>query len=113
MLIHASYHAAKRERVRGITEVSAIDFGGPVTQDGQLAFALRDQLERGFRRMPPDQRAVLVVHYYLELPDAEAADALGIPVGTLKSRLNRAKSALKAALAAEERRPAYVEGSTK
>ena len=73
---------------------------------------IRDQLERGFRRLPPDQRAVLVVHYYLDLPDAEAADVLGIPIGTMKSRLNRATSALRAALEADDREPALAEGRT-
>lgn len=65
--------------------------------------ALRDQLERGFLRLSPDQRAVLVLHYYLDLTDAAAAEALSIPVGTLKSRLNRATQALRAALQANER----------
>ena len=39
---------------------------------------MRDQLERGFRRLTPEQRAVLVVHHYLGLPDAEAAIVLDI-----------------------------------
>jgi len=113
LLIHASYRVAKRERIRQIVEVPSILLDQPVIQDRQATFALRDQLDRGFRRMPPDQRAVLVVHYYLDLPDADAADALGIPVGTLKSRLNRAKSALKAALEANDRQTAFAEGPTR
>ena len=48
---------------------------------------MRDQLERGFRRLTAEQRAVLVVHHYLGLPDAEAAIVLDIAVGTFKSRL--------------------------
>ncbi len=67
---------------------------------------MRDQLERGFRRLTPEQRAVLVVHHYLGLPDAEAAMVLDIPIGTFKARLHRASAALRAALEAEERTPA-------
>ena len=74
--------------------------------DAQDATALRDQLERGFRRLTPEQRAVLVVHHYLGLPDAEAAMVLDIPVGTFKARLHRASSAMRAALEADERIPA-------
>ena len=78
--------------------------------DGQQALALRDQLERGFRRLPPDQRAVLVLHFYLDLPDAQVADALGVPLGTMKSRLHRATAALRAALEADDRRAILAEG---
>ena len=43
--------------------------------------------------------------YYVDLPLADAAEVLGIPVGTMKSRLNRATAALRAALDADEREP--------
>jgi RNA polymerase sigma-70 factor (ECF subfamily) len=71
--------------------------------DIQTQVAMRDQLERGFRRLTPEQRAVLVVHHYLGLPDAEAADILGLAIGTFKSRLHRATIALRASLEADER----------
>lgn len=112
LLVHACYRAAKRERVRQIVEIHTIPLSGSATPDSQRSLAIRDQLEHGFRRLPPDQRAVLVVHYYLDLPDAEAADVLGIPIGTMKSRLNRATSALRAALEADDRKPALAEGRT-
>jgi DNA-directed RNA polymerase specialized sigma24 family protein len=48
--------------------------------------AVRDWLDRGLHRLTPEQRAVLVVHHYLGLPDAEAAIVLDIAVGTFKSR---------------------------
>ena len=76
---------------------------GPRAPDTQHALATRDQLERGFRRLSPEQRAVLVAHYYLDLSDDAAAEALDIPAGTVKSRLNRATVALRAALEANER----------
>ncbi len=64
----------------------------------------RDQLERGFRRLSLDHRAVVVMHYYLDLTIEDTAQALGISVGTAKSRLNRAMSKLRLALAAEHGR---------
>jgi RNA polymerase sigma-70 factor (ECF subfamily) len=91
------------ETGRRNVEVRELDMDGPRTPDTQLALATRDLLERGFRRLSPDQRAVLVAHYYLDLSDAAAAEALDIPAGTLKSRLNRATVALRAALEANER----------
>ena len=63
----------------------------------------RDQLERAFRRLTLDQRAVLVFHYYVGLPVPEVADRLGIPLGTAKSRLHHATVALRASLEADAR----------
>ena len=77
--------------------------------DGR-AFAARDQVDRAFRRLSPEQRAVLVVHHYLGLRDAEAAETLAIPEGTFKSRLSRATRALRAAVEADDRATGSVTG---
>ncbi len=63
----------------------------------------RDQLERGFRRLSVEHRAVIVMRYLLDMPLEQVADALDIPVGTVGSRLNRAMRSLRAALEADER----------
>ncbi|MFI5261492.1 MAG: RNA polymerase sigma factor [Candidatus Limnocylindrales bacterium] len=110
LVVHACYRIARREGARRIVEVRLSPFDDPSVPDGQHSFLLRDQLERGFRRLSPEQRAVLVLRFYLDLSDADAAEVLGIPAGTLKSRLNRATHAMRAALAAEERTPVQAEG---
>jgi RNA polymerase sigma-70 factor (ECF subfamily) len=71
--------------------------------DDYLAVGDRDQLERGFRRLPPEQRALLVLRHYAGLEPTEIADALGIPAGTARSRLHHAHRALRAALEADAR----------
>ncbi len=63
----------------------------------------RDQLEHAFRRLTVEQRAVLVFHHYLGLSLPEVAARLGIPLGTVKSRMHHAKQALRASLEAEGR----------
>lgn len=105
LLVHACYREARRARNREIVEIrmAAPDVAG--TRDAQDATAVHDQLERGFRRLTPEQRAVLVVHHYLGVPDAEGAVVLDIAVGTYKSRLSRASAALRAVLEADERTP--------
>ena len=68
----------------------------------------RDQLERGFRRLDVDQRTVLVMHYYLGFSLDEAAEVLGVPPGTVRSRLHRAINAMRAALEADARTPMFT-----
>ena len=68
-----------------------------------LSVADRDLLERGFRRLPPDQRAILVLHHYLGFEPSEIAETLGIPAGTARSRLHHAHRAMRAALEADAR----------
>jgi RNA polymerase sigma-70 factor (ECF subfamily) len=65
----------------------------------------RDQLERAFRRLTLEQRAVLIFHRYVGLSLPEVADRLGIPLGTVKSRVHHATAALRASLEADERSP--------
>jgi RNA polymerase sigma-70 factor (ECF subfamily) len=64
---------------------------------------LRDQLERGFRRLSIDHRVVVVLHHYRNLSIAEVAIVLGVPEGTVRSRLLFAMRGLRAALDADGR----------
>ena len=64
-----------------------------------------------FRRLPPEQRAVFVFHHYLGLSVPEVAGRLDIPLGTAKSRLRYATTALRAALEADSRGGAAKERS--
>ena len=68
------------------------------TAAGRLAD--RDELERAFRRLTVEQRAVFVMHHYLGLPLVEVAELLGIPAGTARSRLHYALAGLRDALLA-------------
>lgn len=63
----------------------------------------RDQLERGFRRLSLDHRSVVVLHHYVDLPLEEVAEVLGVPIGTVRSRLFHAMRGLRAALEADAR----------
>ena len=63
----------------------------------------RDRLERAFRRLSPEQCAIFVFHHYVGLTLPEVADELGVPLGTVKSRLHYATQALRAALDADAR----------
>lgn len=102
LLVNACYRELERQRRRARAEVH-VDAIEPSVPDASEHLADRDQLERGFRRLPPDQRALLVLHYHLGMPLAETAVTLGLPLGTVKSRLHRSTRALRATLDADAR----------
>jgi RNA polymerase sigma-70 factor (ECF subfamily) len=105
LLVRGCIRAAKRRRSREIVEIAVVDGTSrePATADSQRALAVQDQLERGFRVLSTEQRAVIVLHHYIGLSLLESADVLGIPLGTMQSRLSRALQAMRAALEADER----------
>jgi RNA polymerase sigma-70 factor (ECF subfamily) len=103
LLVRACYRVAKQGRHLAVVELALDSTPEPTTPDAQRAVAVRDQLDRGFRRLSPEQRAVIVLHHYLGLSLAESAEALTIPLGTMQSRLSRATQAMRAALDADER----------
>jgi RNA polymerase sigma-70 factor (ECF subfamily) len=81
--------------------VLPVDLAG--TSDPTSTVVDRDRLDRGFRRLPTDQRAIVVLHHYLGWSQPEIARALEIPIGTVKSRLFYATRALRAAIEADDR----------
>ena len=102
ILVHACYAEAKRAR-QWSANVRVLSLEGSTEPDASVGVATRDALERGFRRLPPEQSAVFVLHHYLDWPLSRIADTLGTPLGTVKSRLHYATSTLRAALEADER----------
>ena len=101
LVVHASYREAGRER-RWSGRVRQI-VTDPKEEDHASSVAARDELERGFRRLTPEHRAVLVLHYFVGLPVSEIAETLGIPTGTAGSRLHYAVRELRAAFEADAR----------
>jgi RNA polymerase sigma-70 factor, ECF subfamily len=90
-----------RRRGRRPIEVELTPVHEPAVADLASLVADRDLLDAALRRLPPEQRAVVVLHYYLGMPLPEVAATLGIPVGTAKSRLHRSLAAMRAAIDAD------------
>lgn len=72
-------------------------------RDFRGAVEARVILESAFQLLTPDQRAMLALHYSLGFSIAEAADALGIRIGTAKSRLNAGLNVLRGSVISSER----------
>lgn len=95
---------AKRQRRPAEVSMDAM-LVEPAVMDEVGAVNDRDQLDRGFRDLSIDHRAVVVLHQYLGMSMVEIGDLLGVPEGTAKSRYHYAMAALRAALDADSRAP--------
>lgn len=102
LLVNACYAEARRAR-RWSAQIRVLPVDAAAGSDDFLTVAHRDQLDRGFRRLPLEQRSVFVFHHWLGLSLPEVAEHLGVPLGTVKSRLHYATAALRAALEADAR----------
>jgi RNA polymerase sigma-70 factor, ECF subfamily len=100
LLVNACYDELRRARRRSV-EVELTPMDHPFVADETAAMVERDEIERAFRRLDVDQRVVVALHYYLDLPLPEVAQALDVPLGTAKSRLHRALASLRRMLAAD------------
>ena len=96
-------YAEARRRRRWSTDLHVLPDDHLVDPGEYVTVNDRDELERAFRRLTLEQRAVLVFHHYLGLPLAEVAEHVGVPLGTVKSRLHNATSAMRASLDADAR----------
>ena len=75
----------------------------PLLSDAAWRSDDRDEIERGLRRLPPDERVIVALRYGLQLTIPQVADRLDIPEGTAKSRLHYALEHLRAAIEADRR----------
>jgi RNA polymerase sigma-70 factor, ECF subfamily len=108
LTVNACLDAVRKRRRRPI-EVEIEPISPPVIGDETGVIADRDIIERGLHRLRPEQRAILVLHYYLGMSTLAIGETLGVPHGTARSRLHAALSAMRAALAAVERAPEAIQ----
>ena len=100
LLVHACYAEARRQR-SWAANVRVLPVDGPAAPDTTVSVVDRDALDRAFRRLTIEQRAVFVLHHHAGLQLVEIAETLGVPAGTARSRLHYATRALRAAVEAD------------
>jgi RNA polymerase sigma factor (sigma-70 family) len=95
-ILHNAFVDDRRRHVaeaRRLEQAAALaETAAPPAQESQVRL---QQVQSAFLRLPDEQRAALHLVAIEGLPYQEAADALGIPVGTLMSRLGRARATLR------------------
>jgi RNA polymerase sigma-70 factor (ECF subfamily) len=101
LVVNACYDEARRIRRRA--EVSLVLLDQRSVLDPSSSMAETDRVDRAFRRLPLDQRVVLALQHYYDLSHVEIAETLGIPLGTVKSRVRYGVAAMRAQLDADDR----------
>ena len=107
LLVRSCIDEARRLR-RHRVDVEPTALETPTAGDSAAVVADRDELERGFVRLDPEMRVLIVMHHYFDLPLPAIAAILGLPLGTAKSRLHRGMQELRAALEADARLGRHV-----
>ncbi len=97
LLVNACRDEARRAKRRPI-EVRVLPIDEVAGGDQPADLAERDAIERAFQRLPVEQRAALVLTHYLGYGASEVAEILGIPTGTVYSRLHYGAAAMRDAL---------------
>lgn len=103
LLVNACHAEARRERRhRGTLQLLPHD--EPMVSDAASRIAAQDLIDRAFRQLSVEHRTVVVLVHYLGRTPSEAAEIMGTPVGTARSRLHYAHAQLRAAVEADARR---------
>ena len=109
LTVNACLDLARRRR-RRVIEVELEPMDATVAFDPSLAFADREVVAAAMRHLDAGGRAIVVLHYFLGMPLTEVAATLGIPIGTVKSRLHRALGEMRIAVETEPVLPSPAEG---
>ena len=108
LTVHACLDIARR-RKRRVREVELTPMAPSFEADATARVADRELLDAALKRLEPEWRAVVVLHYYLGMPLPDVAAELRIPLGTAKSRLHRSLGVMRSTLAeADQRGPATL-----
>ena len=101
LLVRTCYAESRRERRQhgNLRLLARTD----VEPDSASRVAIQEQLDRGFRRLSVEHRTVVVLVHYLGLTPTEAAETMGTPPGTARSRLHYALLQMRSALEADAR----------
>jgi RNA polymerase sigma-70 factor (ECF subfamily) len=110
LTVNACFDEARRITRRA--EVSLIRLADRTTADHAGAYVEHDRVDQAFRRLPFDQRTVLVLQHHFDLSHTEIAETLGFPLGTVKARIRYGSAALRASLDADDRQSWAASGGT-
>ena len=112
LLINECHREARKDRSRSSREIHLPDVRRASEPDATGGYSIATNWIAASASLDVDHRAVIVLYYYVGLRPEEAADVLGWPAGTVRSRLHRAMQQMRAALEADARTEPVGEGRT-
>ena len=105
ILVNGCRDRLRARRRHPVTQLPALGREGDRSDDVadfREAVNARDTMSRAFETLEPDERIVLVLRFWLDLNVEVIADRVGVPAGTIKSRLHHATGRLRSALVVME-----------
>jgi RNA polymerase sigma-70 factor (ECF subfamily) len=99
-VVNDTLMALRGKQAVSLDEEAGVVAGGPSPQELVEAAETREALWATLTQLAPGQRAAVVMRYYLELSDAEIAEKLEVPPGTVRRRLHDARKRLRQLLPA-------------
>ena len=105
LVVRSCYTELRRRHQGAVRQIAVEDLALVDDGDALRGSDLRDRLDRALGALSVEHRAVVVLHHYVGMSLSEIAEVLGVPVGTVGSRLHHAKRSLRAALEAADRSP--------
>lgn len=104
LTVRICYRLAKKDRRRSRIEHDLVAIVHSTTvPDPSADVAVRQWVGDEIGRLDIDQRVVIVLHYYLDLPVREVAEILDIPLGTAASRLHRGLEVMRVSMREDPR----------
>jgi RNA polymerase sigma-70 factor (sigma-E family) len=101
VLVNLAHRRWRRSRLSLRHDHRALDWLQTVDDSGAITVE-RDRTLRALAKLPARRRAVVVLRFYDDLPEARIAEVLGVSLGTVKSTLSRALRQLRDDLEAQE-----------
>jgi len=105
ILVNACRDRLRSRRRHPVTQIEAMAFEVPDRGDFRDRVHRSDAIARALDALDPDERIVVVLRFWADLSVESIADRIGIPEGTVKSRLNRAMGHLRTAAPSLESEP--------
>jgi len=102
LTVNACLDQARRRRRRRVAEIELTDLDHPLATDAATEVADRDLIDRALARLEPEQRVVVVLRFFLGMSLPETAATLGVPIGTVKSRLHRSLERMRISVASDD-----------
>jgi len=102
VVVNASLDRRRRTMPMAAQELDEIPDAQPIAEERMMGLQRSEQVKQALQRLPNRQRAAVVLSYYEDMSNQEAADAMGVALGAFQQLLFRARQNLRDSLGGRE-----------